>query len=141
MGIKRFKGAKPEGQEAPSQFLVRISNYIYKWVELANVDKSCKGVMELMVRKQFTNLCSKDMAVHLMERSLKDLEELGIISEQYLVAHNKKLSSRGASAKQQGEHGSRNLVVERSEEVVRCYCCNVRGHRVTECPSKHARTR
>ena len=102
---ERFRGAKPEGQETPSQFLVRISNYFDKRVELASVDKSYEGVMKLMVREQFTNSCPKDVAVHLMERSPKDLEELARIAEQYLVAHNKKLSSKGALARQEAGEG------------------------------------
>ena len=143
MGIERFLG-KPNLRvnRPPSQFLVRISNYFDKWVELASVDKSYKGVMELMVREQFTNSRSKDVAVHLMERSPKDLEELARRAEQYLVTHNKKLSSRGASAKQEVEgHGSRDSAVEKTEEVVRCYSCDGRGHRAAECPFKHARAR
>ena len=139
---ERFRGAKPEGQETPSQFLVRISNYFDKWVELASVDKLYEGVMELMVREQFTNSCPKDVAVHLMERSPKDLEELARIAEQYLVAHNKKLSSKGALARQEaGGHGSRDSAVERFEDVMRCYYCDGRGHRAAECPFKHARAR
>ena len=76
---------------------MRISNYFDKWVGLASEDKLYKGVTELMVGEQLTNLCSKDMAVHLMECSPLDLEELMRIAEQYLVAYNKKLLSRGAS--------------------------------------------
>ena len=118
---ERCRGAKSEDQETPSQFLVRISNYFDKWVQLASVYKLYEGVMELIVHEQFTSSCSKNVVVHLMERSPKDLEELARIAEQYLVAHNKKLSSKGASAKQEaGGHGSRDLAVERSEEVVRC---------------------
>ena len=67
---ERFRGAKPEGQETPSQFLVKISNYFDKWVELGSVDKLYEGVMELMVREQFTNSCPKDVAVHLMVRKI-----------------------------------------------------------------------
>ena len=37
---ERFRGAKPEGQESPSQFIVRISNYFSKWVELAGGNKT-----------------------------------------------------------------------------------------------------
>ena len=139
---ERFRGAKPEGQETPSQFLVRISNYFDEWVELASVDKSYEGVMELMMREQFTNSCPKDVAVHLMERSPKDLEELARIAEQYLVAHNKKLSCKGALVRQEARgHGSRDSAVERFEEVMRCYYCNGRGHRAAECLFKHARAR
>ena len=83
------------------------------------MDKLYKGVMKLMVRKQFTNSCPKDVAVHLMEHGLKDLEELARIAKQYLVAHNKKLSSKGALARQDAGGGnSRDLAVERFEEVM-----------------------
>ena len=104
--------------------------------------KSYEGVMELMVPEQYTNLCSKDVVVHLIEHSPKDLEELARIAKQYLVARNKKLLSRGALAKQvgRGGHSSRDLPVERSEEVVGCYYCDGRDHQVAECPSKHARS-
>ena len=57
---ERFRGAKPEGQESPSQFIVKISNYFDKWVELAGENKTFKGVLELMVREHFTNSCPKD---------------------------------------------------------------------------------
>ena len=87
---ERFRGAKPEGQESPSQFIVRISNYFDKWIELADGDKTFKGVSELMVREQFTNSCLKDVSVFLKERSPKDLAKL---AERYLNAHGKKLST------------------------------------------------
>ena len=83
---ERFRGAKPEGQESPCQFIVRISNYFDKWVELASGDKTVEGVSELMVREQFTNSCPKDVSVFLKERSPKDLEELAKLAEQYLNA-------------------------------------------------------
>ena len=73
---ERFRGAKPEGQESPSQFIVKISNYFDKWVELASRDKTFKGVSELMVREQFTNSSPKDVLVFFKERSPRDLEEL-----------------------------------------------------------------
>ena len=62
---ERFRGAKPERQESPSQFILRISNYFDNWVELAGRDKTLKGVSELMVREQFTNSCPKDVSVFL----------------------------------------------------------------------------
>ena len=66
---ERIRRAKPEGQEFPSQFIVRISNYFDNMVELASGDKTFKGVSELMVREQFTNSCPKDVSVFLKERS------------------------------------------------------------------------
>ena len=52
---RRFRDAKPEGQESSGQFIVRLKNYLTKWVKLAKVEESFGGVVELMVREQFTN--------------------------------------------------------------------------------------
>ena len=48
---ERFRGVKPEKQESPSPFIVRIFNYFDKWIELAGGDKTFKRVSELMVRE------------------------------------------------------------------------------------------
>ena len=40
-------GAKPEGRESPGQFIVRISKYFDKWVEVAGGDETFKGMSEL----------------------------------------------------------------------------------------------
>ena len=47
---ERFRRANPEGQKSASLFIVRISNYFDKWVELADGDKIFRRVSELMVR-------------------------------------------------------------------------------------------
>ena len=52
------------------------------------MEKSFDGAVELMVREQFTNGCSKDLSVYLNERSPKTLDELVIVAKQYLMAHD-----------------------------------------------------
>ena len=61
--------------------------------QVGKVEECFDGVVELMVREQFTNACSKKLAVYLNERSPKTLDELVTWAEQYLICHNKKLSS------------------------------------------------
>ena len=91
---RKFRDAKPEGQESPSQFIVRLKNYLSKWVKLAKVEESFDGVVELMLREQLTNACPEELPVFLNERSPKTLDELATWADQYLMAHNKKLSSK-----------------------------------------------
>ena len=43
---RRFRDVKPEGQESPGQFIVRLKNYLTKWVKLAKVEESFDGVVE-----------------------------------------------------------------------------------------------
>ena len=114
-----------------------ISSYFDKWVELTGGDKTFKGVSELMVRVQFTNSCPKDVSVFLKERSPKDLEELAKLTDQYLNAHRKKLSSKAPVIKQD----VKTSLPRTHEDAVRCYVCDGRGHREVECPSKASTSR
>ena len=90
---RRFCDAKPKGQESPGQFIVRLKNYLTKWVKLAKVEEPFDRVVELMVREQFTTASPKELLVYLNERSPKTLDELVTWAEQYLMAHIKKLPS------------------------------------------------
>ena len=65
---QRFREAKPEDAENYDQFIVRLRNYFTQWVKLSDVESSFEGVVQLMVKKQFINSCSKKLSVHLMER-------------------------------------------------------------------------
>ena len=36
---QRFKSARAETGEAPTQFIARLENYLMRWIDLANVPK------------------------------------------------------------------------------------------------------
>ena len=42
---QRFRETKPEGFETPGQFIVRLKNYLCKWIDLSEVTKSFEGVV------------------------------------------------------------------------------------------------
>jgi len=83
----RFRSAKPEAGETPSQFLTRIDNYLERWIELVKVTKSYEGLKTLVVQEQYLSTCPKEMAVHPKERKLKTITELGDVAENYIEAH------------------------------------------------------
>ncbi|XP_067951795.1 microfibrillar-associated protein 1-like [Watersipora subatra] len=85
---KRFRKSKAEPDEAPQQFLVRLSTYIDKWVELSN----CKDLKELNLREQFIAACPTDLAVHLKEMKFDSCDELAEAADRYLTAHGRKMS-------------------------------------------------
>ena len=86
-------------KESPGQLIVRIRNYFNKSVELSEVGKTFEGVIEFMVREQFTNSCPKDVTIFLKERKPRNWEELTKMAEEYLDAHNKKLSTKTTVAR------------------------------------------
>ena len=60
---RKFCDAKPKGQESPGQLIARLKNHLTKWAKLAKVEESFDGVVELMVREQFTNASPKELSV------------------------------------------------------------------------------
>ena len=86
----------------------------------------------LIVREQFGNACSKELSVYLMERKPQTLDELAKLAEQYLQAHNKKLSARDvvprrdlSKPKESGRPSFNN--------DLKCFACHGYGHKAADC--------
>ena len=73
---KRFREATPETEETPDQFVIRLKNYLAKWLELSGSSPdNFDALVDLIVKEQFINACSEDLAMYLLERGPKDLVE------------------------------------------------------------------
>ena len=71
---KRFREVKPETEETPDQFVIILKNYLAKWLELSgNCPGNFDALVDLIVKEQFINACSEDLAMYLLERGTKDL--------------------------------------------------------------------
>ena len=85
---KRFREATPETEETPDQFVIRLKNYLAKWLELSGSSpQNFDALVDLIVKEQFINACSEDLAMYLLERGPKDLVELTKWAQKYLIAH------------------------------------------------------
>ena len=74
---KRFREIKPETEETPDQFVIRLKNYLAKWLEFSGSSSGdFEALVDLIVKEQFINACSEELAVYLLEREPKDLVEL-----------------------------------------------------------------
>ena len=89
---KRFREATPETEETPDQFVIRLKNYLAKWLELSGSSpQNFDALVDLIVKEQFINTCSEDLAMYLLERGPKDLVELTSWAQKYLIAHKEQL--------------------------------------------------
>ena len=72
-----------------------------------------------------------------MKRKLQNLRELAAIAEQYLTAHNKKLSIRDFSSKKRAlSPRPKGKILDASPattEGIKCFSCEKFGHRASEC--------
>ena len=65
---RKFRASKPEVDESPEQFIVRLDRYLLRWLELSNTDRSFEGLKDLIVKEQFIDSCPKELAIHLREK-------------------------------------------------------------------------
>ena len=98
---KRFMEVKPETEETPDQFVVHLKKYLANWFELSGISSGdFEALVDLIVKEQFINACSEELAVYLLERGLKDLVELATWAQQYLIAHKQQLGGKTKSTVQ-----------------------------------------
>ena len=130
---EKFREARPEGHESPSQFIFRLKNYFTKWVELAEVEQTFIGVVDLIVREQFTNSCSKDLSIWLKQSNPKTLDELSRLADRYLAARNQKLSSKEVIKRDSARAGVKdNHSGFPPTCTLKCFLCNRVGHRAID---------
>ena len=139
---KRFREATPETEETPDQFVIRLKNYLAKWLELSGSSpQNFDALVDLIVKEQFINACSEDLAMYLLERGPKDLVELTTWAQKYLIAHKEQLGKSKATiqprrADQKKTTQSKPDSLQGRQRLLQCYRCRGFGHRQSECGTK-----
>ena len=133
---RKFRASKPEVDESPEQFLVRLDRYLLRWLDLSSTERSFEGLKDLIVKQQFIDSCLKELAIHLRERAPETLVQIAKIADQYLEAHAKHLFSPagrkpGVLLKKDETKNQQN-----DSSTVVCFKCNAHGHKAVNCPSQ-----
>ena len=135
---KRFREATPETEETPDQFVIRLKNYLAKWLELSGSSpQNFDALVDLIVK----NSSSEDLAMYLLERGPKDLVELTTWAQKYLIAHKEQLGKSKATvqprrADQKKTTQSKPDSSQGRQKLLQCYRCRGFGHRQSECGTK-----
>ena len=91
------------------------------------------GVVNLIVREQFTNSCSKDLSIWLKQSNPKTLDELSRLADQYLAARSQKLSSKKVIKRDSARAGVKdNHSGFPRVSTLECFLCNRVGHRAID---------
>ena len=110
---KRFREATPETEETIDQFVIRLKNYLAKWLELSGGSPdNFDALVDLIVKEQFINACSEDLAMYLLERGPKDLVELTTWAQKYLIAHKEQLGKSKSHSSAQTCRSEENDTVQ-----------------------------
>ena len=132
---RKFRASKPEVDESPEQFIVRLDRYLLRWLELSNTARDFDGLKDLIVKEQFIDSCPKDLAIHLRERAPETLAKIAKIAEQYLEAHGKPLFSSASGKPIVPPERDEGKNTQNNSTVLHCFKCNTRGHKAVNCPT------
>jgi hypothetical protein len=72
----KFRNSRPEKNEMMSQFMNRITRYLDRWVELSDANDEVKDLKDLLLREQFLNGCSNELAIFIRERAPRSVTEM-----------------------------------------------------------------
>jgi len=84
---KKFYQAKRDQDETAAQYVVRLTAYLDRWIQLAEVEQSYEGLKSLLVRERFLDSCDDKLALYLRERFVKSLDEVVTLADHYVDAH------------------------------------------------------
>ena len=134
---KRFREATPETEETPDQFVIRLKNYLAKWLELSGSSpQNFDALVDLLVKEQFINACSEDLAMYLLERGPKDLVDLTTWAQKYLIAHKEQLGKSKATV--QPRRADQKKMTQSKPDSLQGRRCHGFGHKQSECGTKYS---
>jgi len=132
---RKFRASKPEVDESPEQFIVRLDTYLLPWLELSNTDRSFEGLKDLIVKEQFVDSCPKELAIYLHERAPEMLVQIAKIVDPYLEAHRKHLFSSASKNSSVQPKAEETKTAQSDITILQCYKCNAHGHKAINCPT------
>ena len=154
---KKLRGSRPQSDESPAQYITRLKEYLCKWIELSGASDSTNLIVELLVKEQFLNSCSGDLATYLRLQPTTDLGELSKNAENFLSANGKRSLSQNSGSHSFGKQSGTACRNEpdqfrkrRTEEKqqnfgvgdtarssgVTCYSCGKTGHKANACKAE-----
>ena len=73
---QKTRNSKQEIGETAGQFVIRLSNYLVRWMELGKVKATFEGLRDLIVREQFLSVSNKSFVLFLKDRKIKSVDEM-----------------------------------------------------------------
>ena len=149
---QKLRNSKQEVGETAGQFVIRLKNYLSRWMELGKVTETFEGLRDLLLREQFLNASNKNLVLFLKERKIKSINEMAELAEQYREAHSVSDNTYRPATVNRGEKSEfiKKTVygpsVQEGKGQVReyreryCYGCGKSDHFMKSCPFKTSRS-
>ena len=148
-GFKRsYKKCRPDSGEFFQQFTSRLKRYFTRWIDIPGINKTYKGLADLILRDQLAVIHNKDLELFLREREPKSLEQASKLADQYKEARYTDIVNLTFKANDRSKSRSRSRSRSRSPSFRRfnyrvlqlykgsCFICGDKSHMARSCPNR-----
>ncbi|XP_063584731.1 uncharacterized protein LOC134762284 [Penaeus indicus] len=123
---RKFRESRCKDKETYVQLVIRMEQYLDRWITMSNVEKKYGSLFDFLVREQLLNNCSSDLRVFLKEKGCETAVEMAEAADRYRSAHSYRVSKFSRSVTKQ----STNI-----ENEIQCHGCGKSGHIRPNCPN------
>ena len=130
---KKFRSAKVKDDENYTQLVVRLEQYLERWLTLAKVEKKYDSLCDFIVKDQILSNCPHDLRIFLKERDFDTSVKLAEAADRFRGAHmgDKKFKKAPRQTVTKGKSEGEKISV--SSNVI-CHECGESGHIRPKCP-------
>ncbi|XP_063603234.1 uncharacterized protein LOC134779162 [Penaeus indicus] len=123
---RKFRESRCKDKETYVQLVIRMEQYLDRWITMSNVEKKYGSLFDFLVREQLLNNCSSDLRVFLKEKGCETAVEMAEAADRYRSAHSYRVSKFSRSVTKR----STNI-----ENEIQCHECGKSGHIRPNCPN------
>ena len=154
---EKFRSTTQDKDESFREFRVKLERYLAHWCEREKIGNSFDKLLDLMLREQLLQTCSKDLRLWVNEHKPESAQEVVELAESYQVAHKiENLVLDGSVKKQQAgnfsSHNRGSHVLQREQvrgkdfkksftpqagsKQKTCFICHKQGHMSYDCTER-----
>ena len=128
---RKFRESKCGDKESFAQLVVRMEQYLERWLSLSKVNKDYNELFDFLIKEQLLSNCNPELRVFLKERDFNNSVSMAEAADRYKTAHYR---GNRTQKSPQANQKSPDKPDNNSSDKRPCHSCGKIGHWKPDCP-------